>query len=145
MAGKPREAEKRTADTQQAEQPSTASPEGVQSGQPAAAGGAGRRTATVNLPFVTAEFRAPELRAPSREELREAARGARSMLPSRKSMLFFGGLAATAVAGVIEWPVAAAIGIGSALASQGSADPRPRGDGPGPTESSTGGQEGTTA
>ncbi|MFR9805505.1 hypothetical protein ACL02T_24940 [Pseudonocardia sp. RS010] len=32
----------------------------------------------------------------------------------------------TAVAGVIEWPVAVAIGVGSALASGGGADVTPR-------------------
>jgi hypothetical protein len=89
----------------------------------------GHRSATVNLPFVTAEFRMPNLRTPTREDLQAAARGVRSLLPtqppSRKSMLFYGGLAATAVAGVIEWPVATAIGIGSALASRGAADPTP--------------------
>ncbi|WP_433276905.1 hypothetical protein ACQPZA_35925 [Pseudonocardia xinjiangensis] len=101
-------------------------PEDVRPGRPAEGRFEGHRSATVNLPFVTAQFRVPDLHAPSRGDLDAAARGARSMLPSTKSMLFFGGLAATAVVGVLEWPVAAAIGIGSALASRGSADPRPR-------------------
>jgi hypothetical protein len=87
----------------------------------------GARTATLTLPFVTAQFRAPELHMPSRKELGDAARGARSMLPSRSSMLFFGGLAATAVIGAIEWPVAAAIGVGTALASRGAAGSGPSG------------------
>jgi hypothetical protein len=86
----------------------------------------GPRTATLNLPFVTAQFRAPDLHVPSRQEIGSAARGARSMLPSRSSMLFYGGLAATAVVGAIEWPVAAAIGVGSALASRGAANPVPQ-------------------
>ncbi len=84
----------------------------------------GRRSASLELPFVSAQFRAPdwhlpEWRLPNRGDLDAATRGARSMLPSRKSMLFLGGLAVTAVAGVIEWPVAAAIGVGSALAARG--------------------------
>lgn len=87
----------------------------------------GRRSATLNLPFVTAQFRAPELRAPGRQDLGNVARGARSMLPSGKALLFYGGLAATAVAGVIEWPIAAAIGVGTALANQGAANPAPSG------------------
>ncbi|MCE0763240.1 hypothetical protein LWC35_10020 [Pseudonocardia kujensis] len=86
----------------------------------------GHRSATVNLPFVTAQFRAPDLHAPRRGDLEAAARGARSMLPSGRSLLFFGGLAVTAAVGVIEWPVAAAIGVGSALASRGRADVTPR-------------------
>ena len=86
----------------------------------------GGRTATLNLPFVTAQFRAPDLHVPSRQEVGDAARGAWSMLPSGSSMLFYGGLAATAVVGAIEWPVAAAIGVGSALASRGAANPLPQ-------------------
>jgi hypothetical protein len=95
--------------------------------QPAEGGAGGPRTATLNLPFVTAQFRAPDLHVPGRQELGNAAREARSMLPSRSSMLFFGGLAATAIVGAIEWPVAAAIGVGAALASRGAVDPRPSG------------------
>ena len=86
----------------------------------------GRRSATVDLPFVTVQFRVPDLQPPSREELGWVVHTARSMLPSGRSLLFFGGLAATAVAGIIEWPVAAAIGVGSALAGQGATNPEPR-------------------
>jgi hypothetical protein len=87
----------------------------------------GARSATLTLPFVTAQFRAPELHVPSRKEIGDAARGAQSMLPSRSSMLFYGGLAVTAVVGAIEWPVAAAIGVGTALASRGAAGTGPSG------------------
>jgi hypothetical protein len=86
----------------------------------------GRRSATVDLPFVTAQFRVPDLQPPSWEELGWVVHTARSMLPSGTSLLFFGGLAATAIAGIIEWPVAAAIGVGSALARQGATNPEPR-------------------
>jgi hypothetical protein len=145
VAGKTRDADKRTAG------PTSAAPE--QAGRKAGEGGAadaaeevrperpaegrfeGRRSATVNLPFVTAQFRMPDMRAPSREELEAAAQGVRSLLPSRKSMLFYGGLAVTAAAGVIQWPVATAIGIGTALASRGAADPRPQAEAPSPPSS----------
>lgn len=100
--------------------------EDVRPDRPAEGRFEGQRSATVNLPFVTAQFRVPDVHPPSREDIGAAARGARSMLPPTKSMLFFGGLAATAVVGVLEWPVAAAIGIGSALASRGAAEPQPR-------------------
>jgi hypothetical protein len=110
----------------------------------AAEGGTGGpRTATLDLPFVTAQFRAPDLHVPSREELGEAVRGAQSMLPSRSSMLFYGGLAVTAALGAIEWPVAAAIGVGSALASRGAANPQPRGASEGAGRSD--GQEGESS
>jgi hypothetical protein len=87
----------------------------------------GARTATLTLPFMTAQFRAPDLHVPSRQEVGDAARGAWSMLPSGSSMLFYGGLAATAVVGAIEWPVAAAIGVGTALASRSAAGSGPSG------------------
>lgn len=87
---------------------------------------AGRRSATVDLPFVTARFVVPDLQLPSRAELGWVVHTAQSMLPSGRSLLFFGGLAATAIAGIIEWPVAAAIGVGSALAGQGATNPEPR-------------------
>jgi hypothetical protein len=86
----------------------------------------GRRSATITLPFVTARFRVPDLQPPSWAELGWVVQTAQSMLPSRRSLLFFGGLAATALAGIIEWPVAAAIGVGSALAGQGTTSPEPR-------------------
>jgi hypothetical protein len=105
----------------------TAAAEDLHPQGPAAERFAGRRSATIDLPFVTAQFRMPDMRTPSREELEAAARGVRSMMPSRKSMLFYGGLALSAAAGVIQWPVATAIGVGNALASRAAA-PKP-GDG----------------
>ena len=113
MAGRTRETDGRNGDTATRQPVEQAARERF----------AGHRTATINLPFVTAVFRVPDVHAPTREDLDAAARGVWSMLPSGKSALFYGGLAATAVAGVIEWPVAAAIGIGSALASRGAASP----------------------
>lgn len=145
MAGRTRDADKRTGGTTSAapEQAGRKAGEGgggnaaeeVRPERPAEGRFEGRRTATVNLPFVTAQFRMPDVRAPSREELEAAAQGAWSLLPSRKSMLFYGGLAVTAAAGVIQWPVATAIGIGTALASRGAADPRPQAAAPSPTSS----------
>ena len=135
MAAKARTPEKQPGDTESppstggdtaAAGTTTGLADDVRPDRPAEGRFEGHRSATVNLPFVTAQFRVPDVHAPSRGEIGAAARGARSMLPSTKSMLFFGGLAATAAVGVIEWPVAAAIGIGSALASRGSADPQPR-------------------
>ena len=102
----------------------------------------GRRSATIDLPFVTAQFRAPELRVPTREDLDTAARSARSMLPSGRSALFYGGLAVTAVVGIIEWPVAVAVGVGTALASQGAANPTPGGAAARPDEGTTAGTGG---
>ena len=87
----------------------------------------GPRTATVNLPFVTAQFRAPNVHLPSRQEIGAAAQGLASFLPSPKAALYFGGLIGAAALEVIEWPVAVAIGVGAALASRGEARPGPWG------------------
>ncbi|HEY6595399.1 MAG TPA: hypothetical protein VI011_15075 [Asanoa sp.] len=97
------------------------------------------RTTTVELPFVTAQFRLPRIqtprtlrppirtswiraprwsapRVPSRLEVRAAARGASSFLPPPRRLAYYAGLGALAVLEVIEWPVAAAIGVGTAVA-----------------------------
>lgn len=130
MAGRARGAATRTGEAGKPQQTAgyaeTATPEGADEVRPAAGRLEGPRSATVNLPFVTAEFRVPDLQPPSREELGWVVHTARSLLPSGRTLLFFGGLAASAIAGVIEWPVAAAIGVGSALAGQGATNPEPR-------------------
>jgi hypothetical protein len=153
VAGRPRTADKNTGETRRPGKPTGAVSAGDTSGitgevrpdRPAEGRFEGKRSATVNLPFMTAQFRVPdihmpeirmpdirmpEVRPPSREDLDSAGRKALSVLPPPKTLLFFGGLAATAVIGAIEWPIAAAIGIGSALASRGEVKPEPRGDGP---------------
>lgn len=87
--------------------------------------------ATMNLPFVTARFEMrkvsiPQPRLPrsvplpkvGRREINSAATKVRSSLPDMpdtRHALYYGGLALTAVFGVIEWPVVAAIGVGTAL------------------------------
>ena len=98
------------------------------------------RTATVNLPFVTATFRRPELqlpqvRVPSMQEVSSAAKAVQSYLPSGRQVVYFGGLAAMTAFQIIEWPVALAIGAGAALmgGSQGheqQQDTRSRTTGP---------------
>jgi hypothetical protein len=143
VAGRPRTADKSTGETRTPGKPTGTISAGETGGltgdvrpdRPAEGRFEGKRSATVNLPFMTAQFRVPdihmpEVRPPSREDLDSAGRKALSVLPPPKTLLFFGGLAATAVIGAIEWPVAAAIGIGSALASRGEVKPEPRGDGP---------------
>ncbi|RAY11305.1 hypothetical protein DPM19_31020 [Actinomadura craniellae] len=46
----------------------------------------------------------------------DAGRSAASHLPAPGRIAFYGGLGAAAVAGVLDWPVAAAIGIGTVVA-----------------------------
>ncbi|GAA5039774.1 hypothetical protein [Thermocatellispora tengchongensis] len=88
----------------------TAAPESVEKG-------AGGDAFTLNLPMVTIRARKPELpsvRLPDvRRELGHAVDIARTFLPPPERMVYYGGLAALAAVGVIDWPVAAAIGVGT--------------------------------
>jgi hypothetical protein len=68
------------------------------------------RTATVRLPFVTAQFRVPDV------DVGSVVRVARSSLPTPRRALYYGGLASLAAFSVIDWPVAVAIGIGTEIA-----------------------------
>ncbi|HEY8374225.1 MAG TPA: hypothetical protein VIL00_15925 [Pseudonocardiaceae bacterium] len=94
------------------------------------------RTATLQLPFVTAEFRMPRVPLPrlplpplrmprvSSEEVAGAVNTVRSMLPSPQRAAYYAGLGVAAALEVIEWPVAVAVGAGTALASRGIARKR---------------------
>jgi hypothetical protein len=82
------------------------------------------RTATVNLPFVTAQFRAPDLHMPrvhmpGRQEINSTLRTVGSYLPPPRKVLYYGGLALAAALELIEWPVAAAVAVGTAVAGSG--------------------------
>ncbi|MGI8312849.1 hypothetical protein [Saccharopolyspora hattusasensis] len=79
---------------------------------------AGDEGTTVNLPGVTAEFHRPDHYIPTRDDLTGAAETVRGYLPSGQMIAFYGGLGALAVLSVIEWPVAAAIGVGVAVAQR---------------------------
>ena len=83
------------------------------------------RTATVHLPFVTAEFRAPDLpslpvRLPDRGDVTDAVAAIRSRLPSPKQTAYYAGLGLLGVLEIIEWPVVVAIGVGTAIAQRGN-------------------------
>jgi hypothetical protein len=87
----------------------------------ARAAGGQRHTTRVNLPGVSAEFRIPQLRmprVPTPRQVVRAAGSATNYLPSRDRLLLYGGLGTAAVIGVIEWPVAIAVGAGVAVAQR---------------------------
>jgi hypothetical protein len=69
---------------------------------------------TIRLPGVTAEFHRPHI--PGRQELSGAVGTARQYLPPTSHLAFYTGLGLIAAVGVVEWPVAAAIGVGTAVA-----------------------------
>ncbi|MFF3671454.1 hypothetical protein [Microtetraspora malaysiensis] len=79
---------------------------------------------TLNLPMVSLQFHRPqmphvEMPHMSRQEVGHAVDVARSFLPPPERVIYYGGLGALAVLGVLEWPVAAAIGVGTMLAQRG--------------------------
>ncbi|RKT88338.1 hypothetical protein SAMN05421805_101222 [Saccharopolyspora antimicrobica] len=69
----------------------------------------------IPVPYVTAELHTAKIPLPGGENVASAVDTVRHQLPSRDQLLFYGGLTAAAAFSVIEWPVAAAIGIGNAL------------------------------
>jgi hypothetical protein len=94
------------------------------------AAGGERRTAHLELPGMSAEFRAPQLRrpsVPSPRELLRVAGSASTFLPPPEQLLYYTGLGAAAVMGVIEWPVAIAVGAGVAVAQRSHRDDSDRG------------------
>ncbi|MDI2028008.1 hypothetical protein QFW96_05280 [Saccharopolyspora sp. TS4A08] len=79
--------------------------------------------ASIPVPYVTASWhttRIPLPEMPGRDNLASTVTAVRSNLPSPEQMLFYGGLTAAAALSVIEWPVAAAIGIGAAVMRRSS-------------------------
>jgi hypothetical protein len=106
------------------------------------------RTARLNLPGMSAEFRRPDLPSPRdvaraasaapRQVARaasaaprgvaRAAGAATTVLPPRDQLLYYGGLGVAAVAGVIEWPVAVAVGAGLAIARRSRQEDTKQGD-----------------
>ncbi|MBB6344856.1 hypothetical protein ACWGH8_41285 [Nonomuraea muscovyensis] len=112
--------------------------------RPSATAGTAADTArelTLELPMVTIRIRPPELRLPrvplpdmprlpvprlshvtmphvNRQEVGHAVDVARSLLPPPERVAYYGALGALAVVGVIEWPVAAAIGAGTVIAQR---------------------------
>jgi hypothetical protein len=99
--------------------------------------GGGHRTATVNLPFVTAQFRRPDLHLPRRRDVGAAAGAvaarARSLSPTE--LAYYTGLGVLAAVELLEWPVALVVGAGTALARSGG---RERG----PSDTVSGGEGG---
>ncbi|MFR9731614.1 hypothetical protein ACL03H_20495 [Saccharopolyspora sp. MS10] len=73
----------------------------------------------MHLPFVTAQFHKPDVQLPGKKELASAADTVRAQLPEPGHALFYGGLAAGVALSLLEWPVALAIGVGTAVVGSG--------------------------
>lgn len=84
-------------------------------------GPSARRGGTLNLPFVTAEFRKPDLHLPGGRDVGAAAGAVtakvRSLSPTE--LAYYAGLGLLAVVDLVEWPVALIVGAGTALARSG--------------------------
>ncbi|MEY9214117.1 hypothetical protein NI17_021375 [Thermobifida halotolerans] len=77
----------------------------------------------ITVPVVAPEFKVHRIRIPvpgmpkvNKEEVSTAGRTAADYLPPKDQFAYYAGLGALAAFGVIEWPVAAAIGVGTAIA-----------------------------
>jgi hypothetical protein len=61
----------------------------------------------------------------AKRETKAAADVMRSYLPPMERLVYYGGLGAAAVIGVLEWPVAAAAGAGVWVATRGRSRANP--------------------
>ncbi|MBE3012928.1 hypothetical protein IL992_27630 [Microbispora sp. NEAU-D428] len=82
----------------------------------------------LNLPFLRLQLRAPEMHLPhvemphiSGRDVGHAMDVARTFLPPPERIMYYGGLGALAALGILEWPVAAAIGAGTLIAQRARA------------------------
>jgi hypothetical protein len=77
---------------------------------------AGSSGISVPVPIVIPRLKVyhPPVLGPS--SVGQAGRSVAGRLPPPERLAFYGGLGAAAVVGVIGWPVAAAIGVGTAIA-----------------------------
>lgn len=78
------------------------------------------RRSGVPIPLLTPQVKVFHVPAPPAVgAVAEAGRSVASHLPPRDQLVFYGGLGAMAAFNVISWPVAAAIGVGTAIARRG--------------------------
>lgn len=80
----------------------------------------------LDTPVVSVRVHRPRLRLPrmTTEPAERAARAAKSALPPPSRLAYYGGLGAAAALGAIEWPVAVAIGVGTAIGQRVHRDGR---------------------
>ncbi len=71
----------------------------------------------LDTPVVSVHIHRPHLHLPrmTTAPAERAVRAARSALPAPSRLVYYGGLGAMAALGAIEWPVAIAIGVGTAI------------------------------
>ncbi|WP_214102596.1 hypothetical protein [Acrocarpospora catenulata] len=78
----------------------------------------------LNLPMVSLQVHRPHMPHMDTSWAERAMETGRKAMPPPERLIYYGGLGALAVIGAIEWPVAAAIGVGTMLASRARAAAR---------------------
>jgi hypothetical protein len=105
--------------------------------QPSRAGKAEEHGVDVPVPVFSPHMKVVHLPTPpGMGYLGDAGRVVAGYLPPPERLAFYGGLGLAAVAGILDWPVAAAIGIGTMIARRGK-EPR-RAERPGQQSGSAG-------
>ncbi|WP_062353227.1 hypothetical protein [Herbidospora yilanensis] len=76
----------------------------------------------LDLPMVSLQVHQPHMHLPHLDK-EEAGHAMRRAVRSRsvEQVVYYGGLGALAAVGVIEWPIAAAIGVGTLIAARAKA------------------------
>jgi hypothetical protein len=73
---------------------------------------------TIRLPMMTVQLHRPHVPRMIPHDVDEAVDTVQSTLPPVERLTYYAGLGALAALGIIEWPVAAAIGVGTMLAKR---------------------------
>jgi hypothetical protein len=84
--------------------------------QAARAGTANGNGVNVPVPILTPHLKVLHVPTPGKTYVEDAGRVVAGYLPPPERLAFYGGLGLAAVLGAIDWPVAAAIGIGTVIA-----------------------------
>jgi hypothetical protein len=74
----------------------------------------------VSVPVLTPHMRTVHVPTPGMSYVGDAGRLVAGYLPPPERLAFYGGLGIAAILGAIDWPVAAAIGIGTMVARRTS-------------------------
>lgn len=77
--------------------------------------------AEIPVPVVTPHVKVMRVPVPGLSLVGDMGRVAAEYLPPPDRLVFYGGLAAAAAIGILDWPVAAAVGIGTLVARRAAA------------------------
>lgn len=75
---------------------------------------------SVPVPVLTPHMKVLNMPVPGMSYVSDAGRVVAGYLPPPERLAFYGGLGLAAIVGVLDWPVATAIGIGAMIARRGT-------------------------